>query len=102
MEWQFWKSGNKIGDIPARMAAQLGWRFGISVENMKGLRLASRPGQMKKTMAVRVFNPKLLVGDASSVRSYEDLDKHQAAVQFECRWHPKSSKMDEVVDLRPA
>ncbi len=101
MKWQFWKNGNGSGILPARMSRQLGWRFTVNTETMEALRHASKPGPMK-TLLVRVFDPKLLVGDAPVIRRYDDLDNQQSAVQFECRWHPSASKLDDVVDLRPA
>lgn len=101
MRWQFWNNGNKVGNLPERMARQIGWKFGLDVETMKGLQHASTQGPMK-TLLVRVFDPKLLVDGTSAIRRYGDLDSQQSAIQFECRWYPRSSKLNNIVDLRPA
>jgi hypothetical protein len=100
MWWQFWKNGNNVGNIPERMSRRLGWRFTLSKETLQGLRYASKPGPMK-TILVRVFDPNLLDGAAPVIRGYGDLDTQQSAIQFECRWQTRASKLEDVVDFRP-
>ncbi|MDA0768865.1 MAG: hypothetical protein O2821_01415 [Chloroflexi bacterium] len=101
MSWQFWKTQNNVGIIPERMARQLSWRFKLSEETMKGLQHASMAGPTK-SLLIRVFDPKLLANGSPVIQQYGDLDSQPSAIQFECSWNPGGSKMENVVDLRPA
>ena len=99
MWWQFWKNGSNSGNLPDRMSRQLGWRFNVNKETLESLRHVSKPGP-KKTQLIRVFDPKLLVGEAQVIRGYDDLDTQHSAIQFECNWHAIASTLEDIVDLR--
>ncbi len=79
MWWPFWKKRNNVGDPLERISRQVTRCFDKSVETIQRIRFGLTPVAMQPSL-VRVFDPRLIVGDELIIRKYGDLDDQQSGV----------------------
>ncbi len=82
MDWQFWKRSS--GGVSDSVRKALVGQYKLDEGLISRLRGVEKGGHYAGRVVrhVRVFDPTLL-GNGSTVRRYEDLDAHKAAILFE-------------------